>query len=102
MYFLLEYTLDIFEVVWSEKVTKALNSLPPHISRKFFLRVRMVDELGIRKTRHVPGYHDEPLQGLRFGQRSVRLNRAYRAIYIQRKDGILEFLEVVEVHKHGY
>lgn len=46
------------------------------------------------------GYHDEPLHGDRRGQRSVRLNRSYRAIYIELEEG--QRLLVVEVNKHGY
>jgi proteic killer suppression protein len=28
-----------------------------------------------------PGFHDEPFEGFRRGQRSARMNRAYRLIY---------------------
>lgn len=49
----------------------------------------------------MPGYHDEPLKGARVGQRSIRLNRAYRAIYVIKNDGI-EFGSVEEVNKHDY
>jgi proteic killer suppression protein len=45
---------------------------------------------------------DEPLSGDRKGQRSVRLNRAYRAIYIQNKDGEIELVTIIEVNKHKY
>ena len=37
-------------------------------------------------TTSVPGYHDEPLKGHRAGQRSIRLSRAYRAIYEIKED----------------
>jgi proteic killer suppression protein len=43
----------------------------------------LVEEQGIEEAREIPGYHDEPLRGEREGQRSVRLSRAYRAIYIE-------------------
>ena len=48
------------------------------------------------------GFHDEPLKGKRQGQRSVRLNRAYRAIYVERGTGAVELIEVLEVNKHEY
>jgi hypothetical protein len=32
-------------------------------------------------VRKVPGFHDEPLSGKRFGQRSLRLSKSYRAFY---------------------
>ena len=53
----------------------------------------------MRKT---PGYHDEPLRGERQGQRSIRLSRAYRAIYIIKNDREIEFVSVEEVSKHEY
>jgi proteic killer suppression protein len=53
-------------------------------------------------TRRIPGYHDEPLKGARTGQRSVRLSRAYRAIYEIRADDSIEFVSVEEVNKHDY
>lgn len=49
-----------------------------------------------------PGYHDEPLKGKRVGQRSIRLNRAYRAIYEIDETGQVHFIEVLEVNKHEY
>ena len=50
--------------------------------------------------RKVPGYHDEPLRGKRAGQRSVRLSRSYRAIYMEEMDKVL--VKVLEVNKHEY
>ncbi len=93
---------DIFIVTWSSQVAKKLEKLPKHIERKFFGWVASVQFDGLRKTKALPGYHDEPLKGNRFGQRSVRLNRAYRAIYIERNNGVIEFIEILEVNKHAY
>lgn len=60
-----------------------------------------VETYGLEEIRKVPGYHDEPLKGKRAGQRSIRLSRAYRAIYVIVRDAI-EFVSVEEVHKHDY
>ena len=57
---------------------------------------------GLEMTRKVPGFHDEPLKGKRRGQRSIRLNRQYRAIYCVRDDGQIQFAEVDEVTPHEY
>jgi proteic killer suppression protein len=54
------------------------------------------------ESRKIKSYHDEPLKGTRKGQRSIRLNKAYRAIYIEKNNGTLEFIEVQEVSKHDY
>lgn len=59
-----------------------------------------MEEEGLREVRKRPGFHDEPLKGLRKGQRSVRLNQAYRLIYREVK-GHLEIL-LLEVSKHAY
>ena len=58
--------------------------------------------VGLEAVRQRPGYHDEPLKGQRLGQRSVRLNRAYRAIYVEHDDAKVRLFEVIEVNKHDY
>ena len=93
---------DIFTVQWQKQVSKQLDRLPEQIVRKFFAWVSIVQISGIRETRKTAGFHDEPLRGERRGQRSVRLNRAYRAIYIEKNDGNIELIEVIEVNKHEY
>jgi proteic killer suppression protein len=50
----------------------------------------------------MPGYHDEPLHGQRAGQRSIRLSRQWRAIYVTLSDGRVEFIELQEVNPHAY
>ena len=61
---------------------------------------------GLETVRAIPGYHDEALKGKRTGQRSVRLNIAWRAIYTIEKDEsgeeIVRLVTVVEVSKHEY
>ena len=69
---------------------------------RFVLRVRSVETVGVEEVRKVPGYHDEPLQGARAGQRSIRLSRQWRAIYVVLNDGQLEFIEIQEVNPHAY
>jgi len=51
---------------------------------------------GIREMRKCKGFHDEPLKGKLQGQRSVRLNGAYRAIYVEHETGEVELIEVLE------
>ena len=48
------------------------------------------------------GFHDEPLKGTSKGQRSVRLNIAWRAIYVEHAGACVELIEVLEVNKHAY
>ena len=83
-------------------VAKSLRKLPEFVIDKLNAWVRSVQNYGIREVRKVPGYHDEPLKGQRKGQRSIRLTKAYRAIYSEHLNGELEIILVEEVNKHEY
>jgi toxin HigB-1 len=89
-------------VTWKKTVEKQLDFIPENIVRKFRLWVALIEESGIFEVRKFKGFHDEPLKGDRRGQRSVRLSRAYRAIYIEHGTGEVELIEVLEVNKHAY
>ena len=93
--------MDIFSVELSKKALKQLNSIPKPIVIKLLSWVEAVELKGLREIRKLPGFHDEPLKGKRRGQRSIRLNKAYRAIYTIKK-GKVEFVLVEEVNKHEY
>lgn len=85
------------------KVEKSLQKIPRNIQLKFFLWASYVKDYGLLEVRRLKkSYHDEPLQGKRQGQRSIRLNKSYRAIYEIKADGAIEFIEVQEVNKHDY
>jgi len=94
--------LDIFKVVLTKQAERHLLKVPLHIVRKFQGWVNDVECSGLSETRKIPGYHDEPLKGKRAGQRSVRLSKAYRAIYAIDQQGKIEILKVLEVNKHDY
>jgi hypothetical protein len=36
------------------------------------------------------------------GSRSIRLNKAYRAFYITKRDNTIEFVSIEAVNKHDY
>ena len=84
------------------KAGKQLKSVPEYIQRKFYYWADKVQRLGIREVRKFKGFHDEPLMGKRFGQRSIRLSKSYRAIYRIVDKNEIELLEVLEVNKHEY
>ncbi len=92
----------INRVILSRKVQKELRRLPRHIVLNLRGWIESVEEDGLEEVRRVPGYHDEPLRGLRAGQRSIRLSRAYRAIYLVLASGDIEFVSVEEISKHDY
>ena len=76
--------------------------MPIYISIKLFEWINAVSHDGLFEVRKQPGYHDEPLKGTRQGQRSIRLSRAYRAIYELSENGKMKIVEIVEVNKHDY
>jgi toxin HigB-1 len=77
-----------------------LDKLPLGIAKKFYDWVESVRISGIIEVRKSVGYHDETLLGKRHGQRSLRLNKAYRAIYVEREE--ITIIQVIEVNKHDY
>ena len=89
--------------VWLTKFAeKQLKKLPQNIVAAYYTWARTVQLDGIRKTRKLSGYHDEPLKGDRKGQRSVRLNKSYRVIYEETETGNIILIAVLEVNKHDY
>lgn len=84
----------------NKKAQKQIKKLPAHITSKLTVWIATVEDDGIMETRKLPGYHDESLKGQSAGQRSIRLSKAYRAIYVEHDDQIV--IEVIEVNKHDY
>lgn len=85
---------------------KVLAKLPQAVLVRLRAWVANVEENGLEAVRKIPGLHDEPLKGKRAGQRSIRLGKAYRAIYVIGQEVVelktIEFANVTEVHKHRY
>ena len=69
-------------VILSKAAKKDLRKVPFYIADKLETWVDAVERDGLEEIRKIPGYHDEPLHGDRKGQRSIRLSKGYRAIYI--------------------
>jgi proteic killer suppression protein len=86
----------------SPRARKQLKKAPPHIVVSFARWSDAVEEVGLLEVRRRPGYHDEPLRGTRSGQRSIRLSRKWRAIYVITDGGEVEFISVEEVTPHDY
>jgi proteic killer suppression protein len=92
----------INRVLLEKKVKQEMDLMPSFIQNKFRGWVQFVELYGIREARLIKSFHDEPLKGKRLGQRSIRLNRSYRAIYVELSDNKIEIIKVIEVHKHDY
>ena len=84
------------------KVEKQLKKVPPEIVFRLMRWIRTIEQFGLYEARKVKSYHDEPLKGLRTGQRSVRLGIKWRAIYTLSKTGELNIIKVLEVTPHDY
>lgn len=85
-----------------DMVHKQLRKLPSFVVDKLLAWAKSVELKGLREIRKIPGYHDEPLHGDRKGQRSIRLSKAYRAIYTEAHDGTVNLVVIEEVNKHEY
>ncbi len=94
--------MDIFEVIISDHALHDLKKVPFHIFKKLQAWIEGVSYSGLREMRKIPGYHDEPLHGKRIGQRSIRLSKAYRAIYAIKHSGEIEIVMILEINKHAY
>ena len=79
-----------------------MRSVPVHIARKVGTWIDSVAHDGLLAVRKIPSFHDELLKGVRKGQRSIRLSKAYRAIYFIGNNGNIEIAEIIEVNKHDY
>jgi len=86
----------------TKNAQKDLAKVPDFIKDKLLLWIDAVERLGINEVRKTPGFHDEPLKGDRKGQRSIRLNKAYRAIYTEDQRKRVHIISIIEVNKHEY
>ena len=93
--------MQIRTVILRERAARDLRGVPRYIQQKLLIWIDAVELRGLAEVRKVPAFHDEPLKGDRKGQRSIRLNQAYRAIYVV-VSGAAQFVRVEEVNKHRY
>lgn len=84
----------------TKRFEKDLDRVPYFIKNKAITWINQVEYVGLLEVRKQKGFHDEPLKGSRSGERSIRLNRAYRLIYREMRQH-LEIL-LIEVNKHDY
>ena len=92
----------VCKVMMTKLAEKQIRKVPSHIQESIVIWATSVEELGIRRVRLLPGYHDEPLSGKLRGQRSVRLNRSYRLFYTQDIGTKCITITVLEVNHHEY
>ncbi|KTD25776.1 type II toxin-antitoxin system RelE family toxin [Legionella maceachernii] len=94
--------MNIYTVVITKNAKRDLQKVPSYIALKLAAWIEAVSHDGLLEVRKIPGFHDEPLKGNRVGQRSIRLSKAYRAIYEIDNNGEMEIVQILEVNKHDY
>jgi toxin HigB-1 len=87
------------EIRLTKFAQKQFKKAPNLIQDKLEDWMILVEAEGLLFTRTLKGYHDEPLQGKRKGQRSIRLNRQWRAIYEELTGTVIE---IQEITPHDY
>ena len=93
--------MDTFKVKISKDALKDLKRLPHPILEKLNSWISDVENCGLLSTHNSSGIHDEPLHGQMSSQRSIRLNRSYRAIYSLVNE-VENYVVIDEVSKHHY
>jgi len=86
----------------SDAVVRGMVKLPKQVRTKLKVWASAVEESGLAEVRKNRGYHDEPLSGDRAGQRSIKLNRGWRAFYVIAETGEVRIVLVIDVNKHKY
>jgi proteic killer suppression protein len=83
------------------KFKKQIQKVPSHIQEAASVWIESVKEIGLEQTNVAKGYNAEHLKGPRKGQRSVRMNKAYRVIYTV-ENGEVQVICLLEINKHKY
>jgi toxin HigB-1 len=92
----------IRDVRMTRHAHKQFEKLPVHLQNKVLAWIAEVAERGLREVQRSVGLHDEPLKGQRKGERSVRLNRHWRLIYVLRENDTPHIVEIQEFIPHAY
>lgn len=86
----------------NKRAEKSLHKAPPQVQQKMAFWKAIVEMKGINLARQIKGFHDEPLYGSRTGERSIRLNIQWRAIYLSYHQADRRIVRVVEIVPHKY
>lgn len=89
------------EVNISKSAEKDLRKLNKDIVTSLQEWISLVEAKGLAEASMVRGYNTEHLKGDRKGERSVRLNKAYRAIFTV-ENGVVQIVTITEINKHKY
>lgn len=88
-------------VTLTKQAQKGFTKAPQQVQNKLLKWMGDVEAKGLTAVSVQPAYHDEPLTGQRQGQRSIRLNLQWRAIYTVQSNGTI-LVTILEVTPHDY
>lgn len=88
------------KITYSRIFEKQIEKIPVNLQVKVRFWASEVQRLGINALIGNRAFRDEALKGKRRGQRSIRLNRAYRLIYEIKQKNV--HIHILEVNKHEY
>jgi len=81
---------------------RQLRRVPQHVLGKLLYWVSVIEQEGLSEAGKMRGFHDEALKGKLKGLRSIRLNRAYRALYRVGIQGGRKTVHIEGITKHVY
>jgi proteic killer suppression protein len=91
-----------YTVTVSKLADKQMTKIPEHILSRLKSWIETVEQFGLIYARTLKSLHDEPLQGKRKGQRSIRLNKQWRLIYSENETTQQIEILILEVTPHDY
>jgi len=87
-------------IVFTKAAQKSFRKAPPQVQQKLKVFVALVKRNGFSDKMDWQGFSPEMLQGERWGQYSIRLNRQWRAILTETHETLT--LTIVEITPHDY
>lgn len=90
----------VTKITYSRIFEKQIEKIPLNLQIKVRFWANEVQRLGINELLGNRAFRDEALKGKRKGQRSIRLNKAYRLIYEIEEKNV--HIHILEVNKHEY
>lgn len=90
------------QVQFSKLAAKGFQKAPPHCQAKLLAWKDLVEADGLEAARTLETYRDHALHGDRAGQRAIRLNYQWRAIYVEDQQGSIKLVTLEEITPHDY
>ena len=90
----------MWEVEEERAAAKAIDRLPPQVSRKYTFWLAVVRNSGPAGLRALKSFHDEKLAGELLGLRSSRLSQQWRVLYRVETEEQTVYVERITPHDY--